>query len=183
MFAMMPGHAIGQGLQPILGYNYGAKRFGNAVRAVSYAMASGTAFCLVFFAVFMAFPDRITQIFTTNEEILATSVHAVRIVFLALPMMGFLMVGSLVFQSIGRPVQSFITSISRPVLFLIPLMCILPRFMGIEGVWLTFPLADSMTAVLTFILLAPVMRSFRESRTSPKHVPNEQIYKQLDFQE
>ena len=183
MFAMMPGHAIGQGLQPILGYNYGAKRFGNAVRAVSFAMVAGTASCLVFFVVLMVFPDRITHIFTTNEEILMTSVHAVRIVFLALPMMGFIMVGSLVFQSIGKPVQSFITSISRSVLFLIPLMCILPRFMAIEGVWLAFPLADNMTALLTFILLAPVMQSFRESKIPPKQILNKQTYKQLDFQE
>lgn len=187
MIAVIPGHSIGQGLQPILGYNYGAKRFRNALRAITYALMSGTSFCLVFFAIFMAFPETIVHIFTTNTELLAMSVDAVRIVFLALPTIGFIMVGSLVFQSIGKPVQSFITSISRPVLFLIPLMCILPPFMELKGVWLAFPLSDVMTAALTFYLLTPVMRKLRGKKTMQKHtqprVHDGQSIRQLDFQE
>jgi len=71
------------------------------------------------------------------------------------------MVGSLVFQSIGKAIQSFVTAISRPFLFLIPLIFILPQFLQLDGVWLAFPIADGLTFVLMLGLLIPQIREFR----------------------
>jgi Na+-driven multidrug efflux pump len=161
MFAIMPGIAIGGGLQPILGFNYGAKRYDRAIRAIIFAMGAATACGLVVFGVVYFAPEPFIRIFTNDAGLIALGSYAAKRVFLALYMIGFIMVGSLVFQSIGKAVQSFVTAISRPFLFLIPLVLILPQFSGLEGVWLSFPIADGLTLLLTLMLLFPQIRELR----------------------
>ena len=85
--------------------------------------------------------------------------------------MGFTLVGSLIFQSIGKPVQSFITSVSRPAFFTIPLILTLPRFWQLDGVWLAFPLADVSTFLLTLLLLIPQFRDFRKLAAESRELP------------
>jgi len=161
MFALMPGITIGQGLQPILGFNYGARRYDRALRAIKMALAVATGFCILVFLVLYFNPEPFIRIFTEDAGLIALTAHAAGYVFMALYLIGFMMVGSLVFQSIGKAAKSFITSISRAALFLIPLIFILPRFMHLEGVWLAFPLADALTFTLTLILLIPQIREFK----------------------
>ncbi|MCJ7426557.1 MAG: MATE family efflux transporter [Dehalococcoidales bacterium] len=161
MFAIMPGIAIGGGLQPILGFNYGAKRYDRAIRAIIFAMGAATACGLVVFGIVYFAPEPFIRIFTNDAGLIALGSYAAKRVFLALYMIGFIMVGSLVFQSIGKAVQSFVTAISRPFLFLIPLVLILPQFLGLEGVWLSFPIADGLTLLLTLMLLIPQIRELR----------------------
>jgi putative MATE family efflux protein len=161
MFAIMPGIAIGGGLQPILGFNYGAKRYDRAIRAIIFAMGAATACGLVVFGIVYFAPEPFIRIFTNDAGLIALGSYAAKRVFLALYMIGFIMVGSLVFQSIGKAVQSFITAISRPFLFLIPLVLILPQFLGLEGVWLSFPIADGFTLLLTLMFLIPQIRELR----------------------
>jgi len=76
-------------------------------------------------------------------------------------LIGFIMVGSLVFQAVGKATQAFVTAISRPFLFLIPLVFILPRFLEMDGVWLAFPIADGFTFLLTLMFLIPQIRELR----------------------
>jgi Na+-driven multidrug efflux pump len=78
-------------------------------------------------------------------------------------LMGFIMVGSLTFQSVGKAVQSFVTAISRPFLFLIPLIFTLPRYLGVDGVWLAFPISDGLTFIMTIVLLIPQIRELRRA--------------------
>jgi len=161
MFALMPGIVIGQGLQPILGFNYGAKRYDRALKAIKIAIAAATACCVIVFMVLYFAPEPFISIFTTDSELIALGSYAAKRIFLVLYLIGFMMVGSLVFQSIGKAVQSFITSISRAALFLIPLVFILPHFLQLDGVWLAFPIADALTFLLTLILLIPQIRKFK----------------------
>jgi Na+-driven multidrug efflux pump len=77
-----------------------------------------------------------------------------------------MMVGSLTFQSVGKAKQSFITAISRPFLFLIPLVFILPRFLGLDGIWLAFPISDVLTFILTAALIFPQVRELRRADSS-----------------
>jgi putative MATE family efflux protein len=158
MFAIMPGIVIGGGLQPILGFNYGAKRYNRALKVIKIAMVAATACCVVVFMVLYFVPEPFIRIFTTDNELIALSSYAAKRLFLALYLIGFIMVGSLVFQSVGKATQSFVTAISRPFLFLIPMIFILPRFLQLDGVWLAFPIADALTFLLTFILLIPQIR-------------------------
>lgn len=161
MFAIMPGIVIGGGLQPILGFNYGAKRYNKALEAVKIAMIAATACCLAVFMVLYFAPEPFVRIFTPDVELIALSSYAIKLLFLGMPLIGFIMVGSLIFQSIGKATQAFITAVSRPVLFLIPLIFILPRFLQLDGVWWAFPIADGFTFLLTLALLIPQIREFR----------------------
>jgi len=161
MFAMMPGMVIGAGLQPILGFNYGAKRYDKALQVIKLATIAATACSVaVFLALYFA-PEPFIRIFTTDNELIALASYAAKRFFLAMPMIGFIMVGSLVFQSIGKATKSFITAIARPVLFFIPLIFILPRFLQLDGVWWAYPIADVLTITLTIILLIPQIRELR----------------------
>jgi putative MATE family efflux protein len=161
MFAIMPGIVIGQGLQPILGFNYGAKHYDRALKAIKIAIAAATTCCVGVFLVLYFVPEPFIRIFTTDNELIALGSYAAKRVFLVLYLIGFMMVGSLVFQSIGKAIQSFITAISRPFLFLIPLIFILPQFFRLDGVWLAFPIADGLTFVLMLAFLIPQIREFR----------------------
>ncbi len=162
MFAMMPGMVVGQGLQPILGFNYGAKRYDRAWRAIKIAFTFSTAWCILAFFVLFFVPEPFIQIFSDDSELIVMASYAAKRIFLVLYLMGVVFVGSLIFQSIGKAVQSFITAIARP-LFLVPLIFILPRFLQLEGVWLTFPLSDALSMILTVILLIPQIRKFRSA--------------------
>ncbi len=161
MFALMPGMIVGQGLQPILGFNYGAKRFDRALRVIKIAVAAATAWGIIAFAVLYTSPEPFVRIFSNESELIDVSTHAAKLLFLAMPLIGFAMVGSIIFQAIGKPIQSFITAISRPALFLIPLIFTLPHFWQLDGIWLSFPISDGLTVILTFLLLVPQVREFR----------------------
>jgi putative MATE family efflux protein len=162
MFAIMPGIVIGQGLQPILGFNYGAKRYDRALKVIKLAIAAATTCCVIVFMALYFVPEPFIRIFTTDNALIALSSYAAKRLFLALYLIGFIMVGSLVFQSIGKATQSFVTAVSRPALFLIPLIFILPHFLQLDGVWLAFPIADVLTFILTLILLIPQIRELRK---------------------
>jgi putative MATE family efflux protein len=162
MFAIMPGIVIGGGLQPILGFNYGARRYDRAIKAILIAMGSAFACGLVVFGIVYFDPQPFIHIFTNDAELLAVSSYAAKRIFLALYIIGLMMVGSLVFQSIGKAAKSFVTSIARPILFLIPVVLILPQFLGLEGVWLSFPISDGLTFLLTISLLIPQIRELRQ---------------------
>ncbi len=161
MFAIMPGIVIGGGMQPILGFNYGAKRYDRAIRAILIAMGAAVGCGLFVFGVVYFAPEPFIRIFTNDAELVSLSVYAAKRIFLALSIIGTMMVGSLIFQSIGKAVQSFVTSIARSIIFLLPAIFILPRFLELEGVWLSFPIADGLTFLLTILLLIPQVRELR----------------------
>ncbi len=163
MFAIMPGMVTGQGLQPVLGFNYGAKRYDRAWRAMKLAFVASTGLCIISFMVLYFAPEPLVRIFTNDSELIALASHAAKRIFLAMYLMGFIMVGSLTFQSVGKALQSFVTAISRPFLFLIPLIFTLPRYLGVDGVWLAFPISDGLTFIMTIILLIPQIRELRRA--------------------
>jgi len=164
MFAMMPGMVVGQGLQPVLGFNYGAKRYDRALKAMLIAVLAATGLCLLAFAVLFFVPEAVMSIFTTDSALIDLASHTAKRIFLALYLIGPIMVGSLTFQSLGKAKQSFITAISRPVLFLLPLVFILPRYLELDGIWLAFPISDALTFLLTAILIVPQVRELRRAR-------------------
>ena len=168
MFAIMPAMVFAQGMQPILGFNYGAKRYDRALKVIKLAIIAATSISTLAFLVLYFAPESIIGVFTTDSELIALGSYAAKRVFLALYLIGFMMVGSLVFQSIGKAVQSFITSISRAVLFLIPLVLVLPHFLQLDGVWLAYPITDGLTFLLTLALLIPQIRELRRRGLSMK---------------
>ena len=163
MFATMPAMVIGQGVQPILGFNYGAKRYTPALRALKIAVIASTCFSLCAFAILYFIPGYIIQIFNTDPALVDAGVRVSHLVFWSMPIMGLVMVGSTSFMSIGKAVQAFVTAVARPAIFLIPAVLILPKFFGLSGVFLSFPTSDALTLILTVILIIPVIREFQRN--------------------
>jgi putative MATE family efflux protein len=168
MFATMPAMVTGQGVQPILGFNYGARRYSLALKALTIASIASTALSLLGFIVLYFIPEPIIKIFSTDPQLVAMGTFAAKLVFLSMPLMGFVMIGTTSFQSIGKAVQAFILAIVRPVVFLIPAVMILPRFLQLKGVFLSFPASDVLTFILTIILLTPVIKEFRKAAAMEK---------------
>ena len=161
MFAFIPGIVIAQGLQPILGFNYGAKRYDRVLKAIKIAVIAATTFSIiVFLAVYFA-PEVFIRVFTTDGEVIAAGSYAVRRIFFLRYLIGFVIVGSTVFQAMGKAPQAFLTAIARPVLFLLPLVFILPKYWQLDGVWLAFPVTDVLTFILVLVLIIPQIRVFR----------------------
>lgn len=161
MFATMPGMVVGHGLQPILGYNFGAKRYDLALRSIKIAMTVSTSWCIIAFFLLYFIPAPFIQIFSSDAELIDMASSASRHIFLVLYLMGLVFTGSMVFMAIGKAKEAFITSITQRALFLVPLVYILPPAMGIEGVWLSFPVSDGLSFILTLGLLIPIWRQFR----------------------
>jgi len=164
MFAAMPLMGIGQGLQPILGFSYGAQRFDRALDVTRFSLLAAAAYSLFAFGVLVFFAGPVTSIFTSDEALVEIGAHAARYVYAAFVAVGFQIVGSVVFQSLGLVRRTFITSTSRQVLFLVPLLLLLPHFLQTDGIWLSFPIADALSAVLVLALLVPLLRDFRRKR-------------------
>ncbi|MBE9515024.1 MAG: MATE family efflux transporter [Chloroflexi bacterium] len=161
MFAFMPGMVIALGLQPILGFNYGAKRYDRVLKAIKIAVIAATTFSIiVFLAVYFA-PEVFIRVFTTDGEVIALASHAAKRIFFLRYLIGFIIVGSTVFQAMGKAPQAFVTAIARPVLFLLPLVFILPKYWQLDGVWLAFPVTDVLTLILVLVLIIPQIRVFR----------------------
>ena len=161
MFAFMPGMVIALGLQPILGFNYGAKRYDRVLKAIKIAVIAATTFSIiVFLAVYFA-PEVFIRVFTTDGEVIALASYAAKRIFFLRYLIGFIIVGSTVFQAMGKAPQAFVTAIARPVLFLLPLVFILPKYWQLDGVWLAFPVTDVLTLILVLVLIIPQIRVFR----------------------
>ncbi len=166
MFAAMPLMGIGQGLQPILGFSYGAKRFDRALEVTRFSLLAAGAYSLLAFFLLVSLAGPVTSIFTTDMALVEIGAHAARYVYAAFFLVGFQIVGSVVFQSLGQVRKTFITSTSRQVLFLVPLLLVLPGFLQTDGIWLAFPIADALSAALVFVLIVPLLKDFRRRRDS-----------------
>ncbi len=162
MLVGMPIFGINQGAQPIIGYNYGAQRFDRVKRTLELAIGVASAIALGGFLVLMAFPAQVIQFFNRQDQALINlGIHAMRLATLALPVVGFQIVGASYFQAIGKPRQAMLLMLSRQLLILIPAALILPRFFGLDGVWAALPTSDLAASVLTGICLLFELRRLK----------------------
>jgi putative MATE family efflux protein len=162
LFSSMPGMVLGQAMQPILGFNYGAGRYKLALKTINLTALATTVFSLAAFTVLIIFPEPIILVFTSDAALVKESIYAVRLIFSVLPLFSLYNVGQLIFPSIGKVWESFIIAISRPLVFLTPLIFLLPRFWDMTGVWLSFPGSDLLSFLLVLGLLIPLIFKFRK---------------------
>lgn len=151
--AVMVVIGFNQGMQPIVGYNYGAQKTPRAIGAFKLTVLAGTCVTLLVFLMAEIFPRAISSAFTANGELIDLASTGLRLNLIMFPIVGFQIVTSNFFQSIGRANFSIFLSLTRQVLFLIPALIILPHFLGLNGVWLSSPLADFVSSVLTLLVL------------------------------
>lgn len=170
MFAFMPIMSVGQGLQPILGFSYGAKRPDRALKVIKLSAIVATIFSIISFLFIFFFHAPIMRVFTNDASLVSAGSHAARLIFLAAYLIGFQMVGSVVFQALGKAVPTFVTATSRQILFLLPLVFILPKFLQLDGIWLSFPIADALSFILTLAFFIPQIRELRSMELSAKNM-------------
>ena len=156
---------VNQGMQPIAGYNYGAMKFDRMMRVLKYAVICGTCVTTAGFVVGEFFPEQCVRLFTSDQTLIYLSVHAMRIMMVSFPIIGYQMVIANFFQSIGKAKISVFLSLSRQLVFLIPLLLVLPTFYGADGVWWSMPVADTISALVTAVIMALFMRKINKQKT------------------
>ncbi len=149
MFVM----GVTQGMQPIVGYNYGAEKYDRMFRCLWLAISAATMILLVGWGVSMLFPKEIARIFTTDESLLEMSAHGIKIVMLVFFVVGSQAVITNFFQSIGKVKISIFLSLTRQLLVLLPLAYVLPKFYNLDGVWYAMPCSDFASFAMTIPLL------------------------------
>jgi putative MATE family efflux protein len=149
----LPLFGIAQGLQPVAGFNFGAKKFDRVKEALKLSGMAATVLCTTGFLVLLFFPGTVMRIFINEPEIIEKGIPIMRVLIMMLPVVGFHQVSTSFFQSIGKAMPSLILSISRQVMFIIPLLLILPRIYGLQGIWYAVPIADLFAILLTIVLV------------------------------
>ncbi len=144
---------ICQGMQPIVGYNYGAKRFDRLRRTFTLAVIASTIICTCGSVFGLIYPELIAKAFTTDEGLIAMVVVSLRWALIAFSVVGFQIVSTTFFQSIGKSGKSIFLSLSRQVLFLIPLLLYLPHLFQLDGIWMSFPASDIIATLVTLFMI------------------------------
>ncbi len=163
-FTLMPLLGIVQGMQPIVGYNYGAREYPRVHETLKLAIIGTTAIATFAYIILMTIPGFMIGLFNDDPVLIEQGVRAIRINIFVLPVIGYQIIGAGMFQSIGKARPAIILSLARQVLILIPLALILPVFIGIDGIWLAFPISDLLSTLMTHYLMRSQLRAFRMTK-------------------
>ncbi len=155
---------ICQGMQPVVGYNFGAGQLHRLRRTYWLAVGVSTLLTTAATVVGMWVPEQVGHLFTDDPALAPYVAAALRGAMWAFPLVGFQIISTTFFQSLGRALESIIVSFLRQVIFLVPLLLILPRYMGLNGVWTSFPLSDLAATLITAILIFLTLRTLSKSK-------------------
>ena len=153
---------LNQGMQPIAGYNYGARQYSRVKEVFRLTAIFATIVTTLCFSIGMFIPRLAAGIFTHDEALLDMASEGMKILTLGFPIVGYQMIGTNFFQSLGMVKKSVILSLSRQILFLLPLLYALPLWHGAKGVWMSFPVSDVLSAILTALLLRRLFGKFNK---------------------
>lgn len=152
MLNLMIVMGLTQGMQPIVGYNYGAKNYIRVKETLLYTIKVGVVIATIGFVLGLAVPKLLVSAFSNDKHLIGMSTEAMRILVLAFPLVGFQIVVGNFFQSVGKAGRAIFLSMTRQILFLIPCLYTLPLFWGIDGVWFSMPICDALSAAVTFVV-------------------------------
>jgi Na+-driven multidrug efflux pump len=144
---------VNQGMQPIAGFNFGARRFDRVGEVFQRAVAIASGVATLGFLLGELFPHAVAGLFTRDPRLIAQAVRGLRLTFIVYPFVGYQMVTSSFFQSIGRAKISLFIAFSRQVILLIPFLVLLPVYFGLDGVWVAEPAADLIAFLVAFLLM------------------------------
>jgi putative MATE family efflux protein len=160
MFALFPVIGVNQGFMPIAGYNYGAKKLQRVREAINISITYSGILALIIFTLIMLFAESFVGVFISDKALEANSIrdnvallertpNALRWVFAATPVIVIQLIGGSYFQSIGKIIPALLLNLTKQGFFLIPLILILPTYYGVWGVWVSFPIADVLSTIVT----------------------------------
>lgn len=157
---------LNQGMQPIAGYNYGSQQFDRLMSVVKLAIISATVMMTSGWIVAMFAPYYCARMFTTDPELIRQAIDAIQVMMLMFPIIGGQMVITNFFQCIGKVKISIFLSLSRQLLFLLPLLAVLPHFYNIEGVWASLPMSDLAAAIVATAIMVAYMKKMKKQMNS-----------------
>lgn len=163
LFAMII-MGFNQGMQPIAGYNFGARQYHRVIDVTKLTTLWGVGVATTGFLICHLFPEFIVGFFTTDEELTSAAVYGLHIVFAVFPIVGFQMVSTNFFLSVGLSRTAIFLSLTRQMLFLVPCLIVLPRIWSTFGVWVSIPIADLTATIVTAIVLIRQFRKFRQQQ-------------------
>lgn len=152
MLLIMPAMGIVQGTQPIIGYNFGAKKYNRVKETLKVAIISSTSIILIMYFIIMFSPEIFIKLFTSDTKLIDITINIVRIMFILMPFIGFQFIVGGFFQSIEKAKSALIVSLLRQFIFLLPLLLILPLILGLNGVWWSYPISDFLSLIVTIII-------------------------------
>ena len=161
MVSNVPVMGLIQGFLPIVGYNYGARHPDRVKQTIRLSVGSGTAIALLLFGLVMIFPHPMLAIFTDQADLVDAAADALRIVYLATPLLSVQLLGSAFYPAIGKARPALLLALTKQGFALVPLLLVLPTWFGLDGVWWSFPIADCIAAILSGAFL------WRELRGQP----------------
>ena len=162
MMVGLPIVGISQGAQPIIGFNYGCKKYDRVEQTLKLATIASTIGLTIGWVVVQLYPEPIVSMFNKDAELVKISVDGIRKYLFMMPLIGMSMIGSNYIQSIGKAKQSMFLGLLRQVILLVPMMLILPKFLGLDGVWFSQPVADVISFIITFIVVNKEVKSHKD---------------------
>ena len=160
MIFLMPSFGISQGMQPIVGFNYGAKKYDRAKKALQISLLASTSIFVIGSIIIKVAPQVLVGMFNNDQHLMSITINGLKKYTITLPILSIAIIGTNYIQSIGKAKISISLSLLRQCIFLIPLMMILPKFLGLNGVWYAQPVADIISIVIISIVLAKEVRSY-----------------------
>jgi Na+-driven multidrug efflux pump len=177
MFALFPVFGVTQGFLPIAGYNYGAHKYERVKESINTAIKYAALMATLVFIGLMVFPSEIASLFLSNKSdlsqlelvtnafVLEHTPTAMRWVFAATPIIALQLIGAAYFQAVGKAVPALLLTLTRQGFFFIPLILILPQFLGELGVWISFPISDVLATLVTGLYLRKEIKATLNSQS------------------
>lgn len=163
MLCFMPVYGISQGAQPVIGYNYGARKYDRVEEAYKISVKAGVVIFLVCLIGVEFFPEIIVRLFNKNKDIMEISINGLRIYLSAMPFIALGMAGGNYFLAIGKGKEAMFLSLLRQVVLLVPLIVILSKFYGLNGIWLSQPISDVVSATITTFMVKSNIKLYKKS--------------------
>ena len=170
MFFVMIVFGVTQGMQPILGYNYGAGKINRVNSTLNKGIMLGVIITFVGWVITMLAPDTVNRLFTTDEGLINMANEGFHIYFICFPVVGCQVVIQNFFQSVGKPKISIFLSLTRQLIFLLPMLWILPRYFGINGVWASMSTSDIIACIIAVVTLIVTKR--QQNKVSRDSIKN-----------
>lgn len=165
MFMIMPVFGIVQGMQPIMGYNYGAKKPKRVMEVLKLSMIAATIVTAIAWVMSMFIPEFLLSLFIRPEDkevILSIGVPALRTLMAVVLIVGVQIVGSAMFQALGKAIPSIVLASLRQIILLIPMVIIFSKIAGITGVWISYPVSDAVSVIITAVLVMREVKNIRK---------------------
>lgn len=170
MVFLMPIFGLNQGLQPIIGYNFGAKKYDRVKQAVRYGVIAATIIVTIGFIVIEGAAEMLVIIFNNDPLLVEVTSHGMRIFLIMLPLIGAQIIVTNYFQSIGKVKISMLLSLLRQVIILIPCLLIIPMFKGLDGIWIAGATSDFLSVIITFVIFTKASRELARNNETQKVV-------------